>query len=195
MFTGIIQDIGEVARVEGAGDVTLTVRTAALTPVVGASVAHNGICLTVIAIEGETYRVQYSAETASKTTCGMWRVGTRLNLEPALRVGDELGGHIVTGHVDGVAHLAARACENDSLRLTFEIPAALARFVAPKGSVALDGVSLTVNEVVGARFGVNIIPFTQTHTTLGALQVGDALNVEIDTLARYVARMVEVDRA
>jgi riboflavin synthase len=131
-----------------------------------------------------------SAETLAKTTMGSWGIGTRINLERALRVGDELGGHIVSGHVDGVAKLVARRRENESLRLEFEAPADLARFIAPKGSVALDGVSLTVNEVEGSRFGVNIIPHTAEQTTLGALEPGDAVNMEIDMLARYVARQL-----
>ena len=191
MFTGIITDLGEVSSIEGEGDPRFTIATRYDTSEVpiGASIACNGVCLTVIAKAPGRFTVQVSAETLAKTTLGRWRTGTRVNLERALRVGDELGGHIVSGHVDGVATVESRRPENDSLRLVFTAPEDLARFVAPKGSVALDGVSLTVNEVEGRRFGINIIPHTQTATTLGALAVGDSVNMEIDMLARYVARL------
>jgi riboflavin synthase len=192
MFTGIVTDLGEIRSIRREGDMRLVIGTHYPTAELelGASIAHNGVCLTVIAKGADWYEVQASDETLSKTTMGSWRVGQRINLERALRLGDELGGHLVSGHVDGVARLADKRPEKDSLRLGFTAPAELARFVAPKGSVALDGVSLTVNEVEGARFGVNIIPHTQQATTLGGLAVGDPVNMEIDMLARYVARLI-----
>lgn len=191
MFTGIITDIGQVKAVDRQGDTRLTIATAfdTETVAIGASIAHNGVCLTVIEKGPGWYVVQVSGETLSKTTAASWDVGTRINLERALKVGDELGGHIVSGHVDGVARLAGLRHENESLRLTFEAPAELARYIASKGSVALDGISLTVNEVVGNQFGINLIPHTQTETTFGGLKAGDAVNLEIDMLARYVARL------
>jgi len=192
MFTGIVTDLGEIREISRNGDMRLVIGTHYPTAdlAIGASIAHNGVCLTVIAKGSDWYEVQASDETLSKTTMGAWRVGQRINLERALRLDDELGGHLVSGHVDGVARLAERRPEKDSLRLGFVAPPELARFVAPKGSVALDGVSLTVNEVEGARFGVNIIPHTQDVTTLGGLSVGDPVNMEIDMLARYVARLI-----
>lgn len=191
MFTGIITDIGQVKAVERQGDTRFTIATAfdTETVAIGASIAHNGVCLTVIEKGPGWYVVQVSEETLSKTTAASWDVGSRINLERALKVGDELGGHIVSGHVDGVATLVALRPENDSLRLTFEAPANLARYIASKGSVALDGISLTVNEVIGKQFGINLIPHTQTETTFGGLKAGDAVNLEIDMLARYVARL------
>lgn len=195
MFTGIITDLGTVNSVTGAGDRRLEIQTKFdLTSVpIGASIACNGICLTVIETGADWFAVQASEETLSKTSARDWAAGRRLNLERALRLGDELGGHIVSGHVDGVATIVSIQPENESLRFTFEVPADLAKFVAPKGSVALDGVSLTVNEVEGARFGVNIIPHTQTETTFGHYQPGDPVNMEIDMLARYVARLLAKD--
>lgn len=192
MFTGIITDIGRVRAVERQGDTRFTIDTAFAmeTVPIGASIACNGVCLTVVEKGEGWFAVQASAETLSKTTLGVWAEGTRVNLERSLKLGDELGGHLVYGHVDGVAMVADVRPEGDSLRLTFEAPDALARYVAPKGSVALDGVSLTVNEVDGARFGINIIPHTQTATTFGALKPGDRVNMEVDMLARYVARLV-----
>ena len=195
MFTGIVTDLGEVRRV--ARDQGLDARFEVATRYdldsvdIGASIAHNGVCLTVIEKAGESYLIQASAETLSKTTLGDWQVGTRVNLERACKVGDELGGHIVSGHVDGVARVVSIRPENESLRFTFEAPADLAKFVAPKGSVALDGVSLTVNEVDGRLFGINVIPHTQAVTTFGGLREGDRVNMEIDMLARYVARLLE----
>lgn len=194
MFTGIITDVGEVLALDQAGD--LRAQIATHFPVagidIGASIACDGVCLTVVAV-GEHPRgwfdVQISAETVSKTNLGGWHAGKRLNLERALKVGDELGGHIVSGHVDGVAEIAAMRDEGDSTRFTFCAPVALAGFIAPKGSVALNGTSLTVNEVAGAEFGVNIIPHTKAVTTWGEARVGDRVNIEIDTLARYVARL------
>lgn len=192
MFTGIITDIGRVRAVERQGDTRFTIATAFAmeTVPIGASIANNGVCLTVVEKGEGWFAVQASAETLSKTTLGDWTEGTRVNLERSLKLGDELGGHLVYGHVDGVAVLAAVRPEGDSLRLTFEAPEALARYVAPKGSVALDGVSLTVNEVDGNRFGINIIPHTQSATTFGDLRPGDRVNMEVDMLARYVARLV-----
>ncbi|KAA0681487.1 riboflavin synthase [Roseomonas genomospecies 6] len=191
MFTGIITDVGRVRAVERQGDTRFTVETAfdMETVPIGASIANNGVCLTVVEKGPGWFAVQASAETLSKTTLGGWQEGTRVNLERALKVGDELGGHIVSGHVDGVASVLDVRPDGESKRFTFEAPANLAKYVASKGSVALDGVSLTVNEVDGARFGVNIIPHTQDATTFGALKAGDRVNLEIDMLARYVARL------
>jgi riboflavin synthase len=192
MFTGIITDVGEVTEMLGAGERRLQIATAydPDTIPIGASIACSGVCLTVVELRKERFAAVASAETIARTTLGTWKKGTRVNLERALRVGDELGGHIVSGHTDGVARLVSARRENDSLRLVFEPPAELARFVASKGSVALDGVSLTVNEVDDSTFGVNIIPHTAAHTTLGALKPGDTVNMEIDMLARYVARLI-----
>ncbi|MFN3276435.1 MAG: riboflavin synthase [Paracoccus sp. (in: a-proteobacteria)] len=195
MFTGIITDIGRVLAVEMRGDMRARIGCGYDMAGVdmGASIACDGVCLTVVAKGADWFDVDISAETLSKTNIGAngWSVGKRLNLERALRVGDELGGHIVSGHVDGVANIVSAAREGDSLRLVFEAPAALARFIAPKGSVALNGTSLTVNEVEGVRFGINLIPHTQEVTTWGEAREGDAVNLEIDTLARYVARLAE----
>ena len=196
MFTGIITDMGEVLALEQKGDLRARIATgyAVETIDIGASIACDGVCLTVVAT-GETPRgwfdVEISAETVSKTNLGAWHPGRRLNLERALRVGDELGGHIVSGHVDGVAGIVAMQEEGASTRFTFRAPDALAGFIAPKGSVALNGTSLTVNEVGGAEFGVNIIPHTKAVTTWGQARPGDLVNIEIDTLARYVARLRE----
>lgn len=195
MFTGIITDLGSVREVSGQGDLLYRIGTSYDTKTIeiGASIAHNGVCLTVIELGADWYSVQASAETLNLTTMGDWAPGRRINLERALKVGDELGGHIVSGHVDGIATLVGQRPENESVRLTFEVPPSLAKFVAAKGSVALDGVSLTVNEVLGTRFGVNIIPHTQSVTTFGAYKPGDRVNMEIDMLARYVARLIEKD--
>lgn len=195
MFTGIITDIGKVLAVEMRGDMRARIGCGYDMGGVdlGASIACEGVCLTVIAKGPDWFDVDISAETLSKTNIGAdgWPLGKRLNLERALRVGDELGGHIVSGHVDGVARIVEARREGDSLRLLFEVPAALARFIAPKGSVALNGTSLTVNEVEGVRFGINLIPHTQDVTTWGEAATGDLVNLEIDTLARYVARLAE----
>jgi riboflavin synthase len=195
MFTGIVTDVGRIRAIEAGGDPRFTIETRYDTAGValGASIAHAGICLTVIERGPGWFTVQASAETLDLTTAGRWQVGTRLNLERALRLGDELGGHIVSGHVDGIGRVVGREAENDSVRYLFEAPEDLARFIARKGSVTVDGVSLTVNEVEGARFGVNIIPHTQANTTLGDTMVGDAVNLEIDMLARYVARLAGKD--
>ncbi len=196
MFTGIVTDLGEVIGLEQQGD--LKARIATAYPVagiaIGASIACDGCCLTVIAKGADPrgwFDVQISAESVAKTNIAGWSVGKRLNLERALKVGDELGGHIVSGHVDGVAEIVGMRDEGDSTRFTFRAPTALAGFIAPKGSVALNGTSLTVNEVNGAEFGVNIIPHTKSVTNWGQAQVGDLVNIEIDTLARYVARLRE----
>lgn len=197
MFTGIITDIGTVTQIEQRGDMRARIQTGYDMDHVdlGASIACDGVCLTVVAKGSEAgqdwFDVDISAETLSKTTAGDWATGQRINLERALRVGDELGGHIVSGHVDGVAKVVGVQHEGDSLRLTFEVSPDLARFIAPKGSVALNGTSLTVNEVDGNRFGVNLIPHTRQVTTWGDVEEGDRVNVEIDTLARYVARLAE----
>ena len=195
MFTGIITDIGRVAQLEQRGDLRATVETGYETGSIdiGASIACDGVCLTVIALGQSSFDVEISAETVSKTSVAAWSLGGRINLERAMRVGDELGGHIVSGHVDGVAHVTLVEDEGDSTRVVLEAPEALARFVAPKGSVALNGTSLTVNEVDGTSFGINFIPHTKTVTTWGDVAVGDAINMEIDTLARYVSRLREFD--
>ncbi len=197
MFTGIVTDLGRVRAVLPGGDTGYVLATAldAASLAIGASVACSGVCLTVVETGPDWFRVQASAETRARTTIESWRVGTPVNLERSLRLGDELGGHLVAGHVDGVGRLIERREEGGSLRLVIEAPEALASAIAPKGSVAVDGVALTVNEVIGnevtgARFGVNIIPHTRAVTTLGAVGVGDRVNLEIDLIARYVARLL-----
>lgn len=191
MFTGIITDIGTVRTVAKRGDTRFEIATAydTATIAMGASIACNGCCLTVIEKGPGWFAVEASAETLSKTTLGTWGEGTRINLERALKLGDELGGHIVSGHVDGVGEIVSMTPEGDSVRFRFRVPSDLARFIAPKGSVAIDGTSLTVNEVEDCCFGVNIIPHTQATTTWGTARAGQAVNVEIDMLARYVARL------
>tara|TARA_R110002020_G_scaffold134530_3_gene300326 strand:+ start:2818 stop:3504 length:687 start_codon:yes stop_codon:yes gene_type:complete len=196
MFTGIITDVGTVTSVQQAGDLRARITTVYDTDRIdiGASIACSGVCLTVVALGPDWFEVDISAETLSKTNIGGnagWAEGSRVNLERALRVGDELGGHIVSGHVDGEAQVVSIIDEGDSTRILFEAPEALARFIAPKGSIALNGTSLTVNEVDGARFGVNLIPHTKEVTTWGGVAVGDRINLEVDTLARYVARLNE----
>ncbi len=196
MFTGIITDIGEILDTRQEGDLRVRIGTrydSALIDI-GASIACDGVCLTVVECgesDGHWFDVQASAETLSKTNLDGWAPGKRVNLERALRVGDELGGHIVSGHVDGMAVITEIRDEGDSTRVTLEAPQALARFIAPKGSVALNGTSLTVNEVEGAHFGINFIAHTKAVTTWGDMAVGDRINLEIDTLARYVARLAE----
>ncbi|MFP7570011.1 riboflavin synthase [Marivita sp. S2033] len=194
MFTGIVTDIGTVRQVTRKGDLRARIATAYNTDSIdiGASIACSGVCLTVVLLGPDWFEVEISAETLDKTTLGQWRDGTRVNLERALKVGDELGGHIVSGHVDGLAHIVEMRPEGDSVRYTFEAPRSLAKFIAPKGSVALNGTSLTVNEVDGCRFGINLIPHTQEVTTWGDAKIGDDVNLEIDTLARYVARLAEM---
>ena len=193
MFTGLIQEIGTITSLDTRGDWIITI-SAPLTVKdlsIGCSVACSGVCLTVINLFDTAFVVQASHETLDTTSAEFWEVGTKLNLERALRMGDELGGHIVSGHVDGIAKVVSRTAESDSLRFIFEVPEAFAPYLAPKGSVSLDGISLTVNEVDGVQFGVNVIPHTQKATTMGARQVGDLLNFEIDTIARYVHRMLQ----
>ncbi len=197
MFTGIITAIGTVAAVDPIGD-GQDMRLAIDTPEgwlsgaeIGASIACSGCCLTVVTLEPSRFTVEVSAESLSKTTLSGWKAGTPINLERALKMGDEMGGHVVSGHVDGLGEVLSATPENGSIRWLFQLPAGLARFVAPKGSVTINGVSLTVNEVDGATFGVNIIPHTATVTTFGTLKPGDRVNIEIDMLARYVARLRE----
>ncbi len=194
MFTGIISDIGDVVDRQG-GVFTISAHYDPASIALGASIAHDGCCLTVTKVEpapgGCTYTLDVSNETLSKTTLGNWQSGSRINLERALKAGDELGGHLVSGHVDGTARIVAITDDDDSRRFTFEVPADLARFIAPKGSVCLDGTSLTVNEVEGTHFGVNLIPHTLTVTTWGRKTIGDRINLEIDLFARYVARLME----
>lgn len=194
MFTGIITDVGHIMALESRGDLRARIATGYdISGIeIGASIASDGVCLTVVDKGTEPkgwYDVDISAETVSLTNIDVWAVGKRLNLERALKVGDELGGHIVSGHVDGMATIIAMKNEGDSTRVTLEAPETLARFIAPKGSVALNGTSLTVNEVNGARFGINFIPHTKTVTTWGDAVVGDKINLEVDTMARYVARL------
>ena len=192
MFTGIITDLGRVRRLQRGVGVQLTIATTFATEEIalGASIACSGPCLTVVAVEPGAFSVEASAETLACSTLGDWIEGSPVNLERALRLGDELGGHLVSGHVDGVARLVERRPEGDSIRFAIEAPAELMRYIAPKGSVALDGVSLTVNEVEGTRFGVNLIPYTLAHTSLGDAVPGQRMNLEIDPIARYVARLL-----
>ena len=193
MFTGIVTDLGRVRAIEKRGDTRFEIETVYDTAEIdlGASIACSGPCLTVVEKGPGWFAVEASAETLSRTTAGDWSQGSRVNLERAMRVGDELGGHIVSGHVDGVARVLETTPEGDSVRFEFEAPEGFAKYIAPKGSVALDGVSLTVNAVDGARFGVNIIGHTRERTSFGILKAGDRVNLEIDTLARYVARLLE----
>ena len=195
MFTGIVTDVGRVRHVEKRGDTHLVISTNFdLSQVeLGASIACNGICLTVVdkgAGKDAWFAATASGETLSKTTLGSWKVGDPVNLERPMRVGDEFGGHIVSGHVDGVAEVKLVVPEGESTRFTLDVPVALSKFIASKGSVALDGVSLTVNEVDGTRFGVNIIPHTAKVTTFGKAKPGSKVNLEVDLMARYVARLV-----
>ena len=198
MFTGIITEVGELIERYDAGETRFRIASGydPETVEIGASIAHDGCCLTVVdkgrLDDGRMWHdVQLSAETLGKTTLGNWQPGQRLNLERALKVGDELGGHYVSGHVDGIGEIVAITPAGESKVFRFAVPEALARFVAPKGSVALNGVSLTVNAVEGCQFEVNIIPHTLSATTFGLAREGDAVNVEIDMLARYVARLAE----
>lgn len=191
MFTGIITDIGTVTARETRGDTRFQIRTAYDTGsiAIGASIACSGVCLTVVQKGADWFSVDVSAETLSRTTLDGWRPGSPVNLERSLKVGDELGGHIVSGHVDAVAEVVDTRPEGDSLRVQFRAPDELAGFIAEKGSITVDGASLTVNSVQGSIFGVNLIPHTQQVTTLGKLKAGSKVNLEIDTLARYVARL------
>jgi riboflavin synthase len=197
VYTGIITDVGRVVRAsrgEAHGTVlSLTIATAydTATLPLGASIGCSGACLTVVAVEHGAFSAEASAETLARTTLGDWREGTPVNLERPLRAGDELGGHIVLGHVDGIARLIERRPEGESIRLVIEAPAELMPFIASKGSVALDGVSLTVNEVAATSFGVNLIPYTLAHTGFGEARPGQRCNLEIDPIARYVARLLD----
>jgi riboflavin synthase len=195
VFTGIVQDVGQVRSCERrGGDVRLVIACERLDlslARVGDSVCVQGCCLTVTELQGQTFAADVSRETLALTTLGELATGAAVNLEPALRAGEALGGHLVSGHIDGVARVITASDDARSRRLSIEAPASLARYLAPKGSVAVDGVSLTINSVAGASFGVNIIPHTQTVTTLGALAVGARVNLEVDQIARYVARLLE----
>ena len=192
MFTGIVTDIGTVATRDGT-TLKIASRYDPASVTEGASIACDGCCVTVTRIEdgseGASFEANVSNETASRTTLGTWKDGTRVNLERSLSFGAELGGHLMTGHIDGLARIVARTPDDESARFVLEAPAEFAQFIAAKGSVALNGVSLTVNEVEGARFGVNIIPYTLTHTTWGDRKPGDLINLEVDLLARYVERI------
>lgn len=200
MFTGLITDIGEVLEIRQPGDTWMKIACAydPCTIAEGASICCSGACLT--ALERETdngrawFSVEVSQETLDKTTLGTWKAGTRVNLERSLCLGDELGGHLVSGHVDGVGVITDIRPEGASRRFQFRAPDDLARFIAPKGSIALNGTSLTVNEVSGAEFGVNLIPHSLEVTTWGDAEVGDQINIEIDMLARYVARLAEFQK-
>ena len=195
MFTGIVTDLGEILELEQKGDLRARIKTNYDTAGItfGASIACDGICLTAVDFGDDWFDVEISSETVSKTIigAGIWKVGHTINLERSLKVGDELGGHIVSGHVDGIAKVTSIKDEGDSTRFVFEAPSELARYIAPKGSVALNGTSLTVNEVDSTKFGVNLVPHTKKVTSWGKTQVNDPINLEIDTLARYVARLAE----
>ena len=198
MFTGIISDVGTILEVTQMGDTRYVIETSYDTQGIdiGASIACSGVCLTVIEkmeTPSPRFAVEASAETLNVTTAKKWAVGTKLNLERALKMGDELGGHIVSGHVDGIAEIKSIEPDGDSLRFVFAAPERLAMFIASKGSITMDGTSLTVNEVRGNNFGVNMIPHTQAVTTWGQSKSGDLINIEIDVLARYVARLKEVN--
>ena len=196
MFTGIVSDIGEITSVTpggNSGDRRFVVRTKHdMAPIaIGASIACSGCCLTVVEKGGDWFAVEVSGETLDKTHLGDWQQGQRINLELSLKLGDELGGHLVYGHVDGVGKIVSMTPEGGSVRFVFEAPGDLARFIASKGSIAVDGISLTVNEVEGNRFGINIISHTQAVTTLGTARPGQRVNLEVDMLARYVQRLLE----
>jgi riboflavin synthase len=196
MFTGIVTDVGIVRSAEQRGDLRLLIGTSYDLDTVdlGASISCSGVCLTVVDKGEDWFAVDVSGETISKTAADHWREGAKLNLERALRLGDELGGHIVTGHVDAVANVVSAAPDGDSTRIDVRVPSAMAPMIAAKGSITLDGVSLTVNSLEdggdSTLFGVNIIPHTAQHTTLGELKAGQQLNVEVDVLARYIDRML-----
>lgn len=194
MFTGIVQDVGRVvSRETRGGDARLVISFDRLDPSgfsVGDSICVQGCCLTAVELQDRTFTADASRETLSLTTLGDLAPGSQVNLEPSLRAGDPLGGHLVSGHVDGIGEIAAMSGDARSTRMEISVPSALARYIARKGSVAIDGVSLTVNEVRGATFGINLIPHTQAVTTLGALRVGSRINVEVDQIARYVERLL-----
>jgi riboflavin synthase len=198
MFTGIISDIGTIISADftAGADALFEVesRYDITTLAMGASISHQGVCLTLIGFEatstGSKWRVQVSKESLDLTTASAWTVGTRLNLERALKMGDELGGHMVSGHVDGIGEIVAIARENESHRVSIKVPSHLAKYVSPKGSIAIDGISLTVNKVDGEVFGINVIPHTWDVTTLGQIKVGTRVNLEADQMARYVDRIL-----
>ena len=197
MFTGIVTDVGTVQSAEQRGDLRLVIGTGydMATAELGASIACSGVCLTVVDKGEDWFAVDLSGETLSRTVADLWREGAKLNLERSLRLGDELGGHIVTGHVDAVGEIVGVSPEGDSHRVGISVPRALGSMIAPKGSIALDGVSMTVNDVRDAEdgtthFSINVIPHTAQHTTLGDMQQGRQLNVEVDVLARYIDRML-----
>ncbi|HVY79436.1 MAG TPA: riboflavin synthase [Steroidobacteraceae bacterium] len=196
MFTGIVQDLGRLVSRETRGvDARITIATERLklaNVAIGDSICVQGVCLTVTSLAGNAFTADVSHETLSLTTLGELQVNAQVNVEPSLRAGDPLGGHLVSGHVDGVARVSGVAKDGDSLRVTFDAPRELARYIARKGSVAVDGVSLTVNEVAGTTFGVSLIPHTQSVTTLGRLQVGARVNLEVDPIARYVERLSQM---
>ena len=195
MFTGLVTDVGEVLSVEERGEglrqLSIACAYDPATIAIGASICCGGVCMTAVATGNNHFSVDAAAETLRLTTAGRWQKGTRVNLERSLKIGDELGGHLVSGHVDGLAELVAREDLTDMAKLTLRVPKSIARFIAQKGSVALDGVSLTVNEVNDDTFSVLIIPHTLAVTTLGALNPGDSINLEVDVMARYAARLME----
>jgi riboflavin synthase len=199
LFTGIVQDVGRIETTEArGGDLRLVIAcnrldTARVAP--GDSISVQGCCLTAVEVHGKTFAADLSRETLALTTLGQLRAGSAVNLEPALRAGDALGGHLVSGHIDGIARVLSASGDARSTRLSIKVPAALSRFLAAKGSVAVDGVSLTINEVDGNAFGVNIIPHTQAVTTLGGLAGGARVNLEVDQVARYLARLLAVPAA
>lgn len=197
MFTGIVQDVGRVSGRElRGGDLRLVIAFDRLDPAgirVGDSICVQGCCLTAVEVRERSFAADLSRETLSLTTLGELTVGSPVNLEPSLRAGDPLGGHLVSGHVDGIGEIGAISGDARSMRIEISVPAALSRYIARKGSVAIDGVSLTVNEVEGVRFGINLIPHTQAVTTLGALRVGGRVNVEVDQIARYVERLLPAE--
>ena len=193
MFTGLVSDLGQVREISAeSGGARLVIETSYDMSAIdmGASIACSGACLTVVEKSADSFAVDVSAETLACTTLGTWAAGTGVNLEQSLKIGDELGGHLVSGHVDAVTSIVDRTPDGDSIRFVFAIPEGYERFIAPKGSIALDGVSLTVNEVDTDKFGVNIIPHTAERTTFGGLQPGDRVNLEVDMIARYVARLL-----
>lgn len=195
MFTGIIKAVGRVAATQTiGGDLRLTIAiagTALDAPALGDSVAVNGVCLTATTLDAKRFVADVSKETLALTTLSRLETGSRVNLEPALVAGEPLGGHLVSGHVDGMGELLEKTADARSWRLVFAVPPALSRFVAAKGSICIDGISLTVNEVADHRFGVNIVPHTMTHTNLGERQPGDAVNLEVDVVARYLDRLLQ----
>jgi riboflavin synthase len=199
MFTGIIQSVGRIERLEPrGGDVRLVVDTAGLDlsdVQLGDSIAVSGVCLTAVTLEARGFGADVSNETLSLTTLGKLKAGDPVNLEKALRLADRLGGHLVSGHVDGLGKVVSITADGRSQRWTFEVPIALARYIAAKGSVCIDGTSLTVNEVAGQRFGVNLIPHTVEHTAFHARRVGDAVNIEVDVIARYVEQLLRAGEA